>query len=85
MSPQEFPTLVGEFEFANSNTDISCESCFYFKQTHRPDGGERARGECRRYAPEPMLLSANHDRGINITAMWPEVAFTDYCGEWKSK
>lgn len=49
-----------------------CATCRFY------DGAEEETiGLCRRYAPEPHLLSS----GAN-TMQWPQVSNKDWCGEY---
>lgn len=53
----------------------SCATCFY--GWRYPKMGATAM-ECRRYAPRPDL-----DPDAYFAATWPDVKFTDWCGEYK--
>lgn len=70
----------------------TCEHC-QFWLTMQPGGLDSRVGECRRFPPQittrVYTLSANENAGrdesqveSNISAEWPEVKSTDWCGEW---
>jgi len=80
----------------NENTDINetgfvkrtraefmcCENCAYFKEDVRYYGKETSMGICRRHAPKPVTVA---EEWVTLITVWPQVSYTDHCGEWKEK
>jgi hypothetical protein len=57
---------------------ITCERCRYFQKWSKPGG------ECRRNAPQAVMISADNDDCEQI-AYWPGVDCADWCGEWEAR
>jgi hypothetical protein len=64
----QLPNDVGE----------SCSTCRYWLKWAKPGG------ECRRNAPQSVLLHADVDDADHI-AYWPGTDNADWCGEWEAK
>ena len=62
----------------------ACEKCAFY----RADEDHSQMGECRRYAPRPILYDCSRDTsgphdGIDVA--WPKVLDEDFCGDWVAK
>jgi hypothetical protein len=61
-----------------ANTTI-CETCkFYVEATD-------SKGLCVRYPPVVNVVPTEGGFDSEAVTRWPEVAKTDYCGEWVKK
>ena len=59
-----------------------CENCTYFKEDVRYYDKETSMGQCRRHAPKPVTVVEDW---MTPVAVWPQVSFTDHCGDWMQK
>jgi hypothetical protein len=62
-----------------------CATCAFYNEN--ADVGEQM-GECRRYAPRPILYDCTRDtKGPHDGAdvQWPHVIEEDFCGEFHPK
>ena len=62
-------------------TERKCGNCDYMAKN--PDTS-RSTSVCRRYPPT-VLGSRQELSGLVVTASWPEVVDTDWCGEFSPK
>ena len=66
-----------------------CATCLAFhpestssRRAPRTFGGHpEERGDCRRFAPKPLVIADTSQRGLPI---WPAVWPSDWCIEWRS-
>jgi hypothetical protein len=67
---------------------MKCADCKWWRAvTNTPDGSDRStEGQCRRYAPRPLLNGAIPDASTSIYAIrrvaWPLTDRTDFCGDF---
>lgn len=53
-----------------------CVCCAFWK-----DLGVANEGECRKYAPRPLILATTDVQRID--GYWPKTRESEWCGEWK--
>ena len=61
----------------DGNFDLTCENCRFFHLDHKETGGD-----CRRYAPKPMLFADTED-AHTVDTVWPQMCLDDWCGEFQ--
>lgn len=60
---------------------VNCEDCLYCYVPADPFENE---GQCRKYPPKVFVFKEEHSFNREIT-VFPEVKFSDWCGEGKQK
>lgn len=63
----------------NPPSERRCETCRYLR------AGQHGWYECHRKEPQIAIKKECDDEAIQPVAMWPNVATSDWCGEYSSK
>jgi hypothetical protein len=71
-------THKGAAKAKQASIGRSCSTCCYWNKWAKPGG------ECRRNAPQSVILHAEMDDTEHI-AYWPGTDDADWCGEWEAK
>jgi hypothetical protein len=69
------PAIATQLPISISET---CGACRYWKKWAKPGG------ECRRNAPQAVMLHADID-DAELIAYWPGTDDADWCGEWEAR
>ena len=72
------PSKPKQLKLLQSAHVKTCKSCRYWQKWSKPGG------ECRRNAPQSVMIHADVDDTEHI-AYWPGTDDADWCGEWEAR
>lgn len=64
---------------------MKCNQCRFWFGGSGPDEPFEVAGECRRYAPRPILVPSDDPALDNRDAVWPQTYGTLFCGEFSPR
>ena len=60
-----------------------CHSCYFFDWMAKSDDKDEGWGLCHRYPPKALDWTDEDQIKSELTARWPCVNDTDWCGEYR--